>query len=471
MPVDTTVVRDVVVVVPGIMGSELVDHENRPVWAVSAGALIHAIRTLGKSLQNLQLPEGIGDNEPDDPKKQMKPTRLIDSLHVIPGLWSPITGYDGLLNFLRSSRFHLIEKKAGAHDGRIPNLIPFPYDWRLSNVFNAKRLAKEAIDALDQWRKQPGMGDAKLVLICHSMGGLIAQYFAEKLGGAEIIRSIITIGTPHRGALNSLATLVNGLEPKIGPLRLSLTEFARSLPSIYQLLPQYNCVVTEGGRVSLGQASCPNLNGKMLNDAFEFHQAIGDKTPSAYVLHKVVGIRQPTATTVRIISGKAVVDEEIDGRNQGGDGTVPFMAAEPLIGYGSNVQYVAGQHGELQDTRSLKDLVDGILTAQDIVRQASQQAGFGVEMEEIWSDQEPLILRVRDADDERLLVKVQDEKGASVKLQDGSRFVQAIPVSKGVANLGRLPEGGYSAMVYSSRPGGPRTVTKPFLVINEDVEP
>ena len=32
--------RDVVVVIPGIMGSELVDAEGRPVWAVRAGALM-----------------------------------------------------------------------------------------------------------------------------------------------------------------------------------------------------------------------------------------------------------------------------------------------------------------------------------------------------------------------------------------------------------------------------------------------
>ena len=62
MAIDPTIVRDVVIVVPGIMGSDLVDADGRQIWSVSAGALANAIRTLGKSLRRLQLPAGIGDN-------------------------------------------------------------------------------------------------------------------------------------------------------------------------------------------------------------------------------------------------------------------------------------------------------------------------------------------------------------------------------------------------------------------------
>lgn len=166
MAIDPTSVRDVVIVVPGIMGSELVDAKGHRIWSVSAGALANAVRTLGKSLRQLQLPADIGDNPPDD---CVRATALLTSLHVIPGLWSPITGYDGLLVFLRSPRFRLVE--ADPRDRRvIPNLIPFPYDWRLSNRFNGRLLARVAVDALERWRAQPGMGEAKLVLICHSMG-------------------------------------------------------------------------------------------------------------------------------------------------------------------------------------------------------------------------------------------------------------------------------------------------------------
>ena len=460
MAIETTTVRDVVIVVPGIMGSELIDASGQPVWSVSAGALANAVRTLGKSLRRLQLPAGVGDNAPGD---GIRATALLNSLHVVPGLWSPITGYDGLLDFLGSTRFNLVEAKPGNSE-IIPNLIPFPYDWRLSNRFNGRLLAHVAVDALERWRTQAGMGEAKLVLICHSMGGLIARWFAEQEGGAELIRALITIGTPHRGALKALIHLVNGLEPGIGPLRIPLTEFARSLPALYQMLPQYDCLDTDTGRIGLAQGHCPGLDPTMLADAVAFHKAIAGSDVLPYVLHKVVGIRQPTPTTARLAGAQVVPSVDIDGQNQGGDGTVPRLSAEPVAGRGREVHAIADQHGELQGTRSLCDLVDGILSREEIIWQAAEPAdGYGVEMAEVWSVGQELRLQVSGQSNRRLLVTTKDEKG---RLVTGPE-----PVSPdGTVSLGRLPEGGYRAVVSSSSPGGPLPVTKPILVLDPDGE-
>jgi pimeloyl-ACP methyl ester carboxylesterase len=459
MTFETTVVRDVVIVVPGIMGSELVDATGRPVWSVSAGALANAVRTLGKSLRRLQLPDGIGDNSPDD---GIRAKALLKSLHVVPGLWSPITGYDGLMAFLSSARFHLVEVQPGNH-GLIPNLIPFPYDWRLSNRFNGRLLARVAVDALERWRSQSGMEDAKLVLVCHSMGGLVARWFAEREGGAELIRAIITIGTPFRGSLKALTHLVNGLEPGVGPLRIPLTEFARSLPALYQLLPQYDCLITDNGRTGLVAGRCPGLDTTMLADAIAFHKAIEGHDALPYALHKVVGIRQPTPTTAWLSCGKIIPSVEMDGQNQGGDGTVPRLSAEPVAGRGREVHEIADQHGELQGTRSLLDLVDGILSREEIIWQAAPTEGFGVEMADVWSTHQEPGLQVSVLQDWRLLAAVEDETGRQV--------VGPIPVSaKGRADFGRLPEGGYRAVVTSSNPGGPSPVGKPFLVLDPDKE-
>src|SRR4051812_43807637 len=41
--------------------------------------------------------------------------------------------------------------------------------------------------------------DQKVNLVGHSMGGLDARYLASKLGFADRIASITTIGTPNRG--------------------------------------------------------------------------------------------------------------------------------------------------------------------------------------------------------------------------------------------------------------------------------
>ena len=458
MSVDPTVVQDVVVVVPGIMGSELADRNETLVWSVTEGrrAVAMAIRTLGRSLKDLKLPDGIGDDHPGD---GVKARGLVPSLHVIPGMWSPITGYSETLNFLRSHRFHLVEPEPREPD-IIPNFISFPYDWRLSNRYNGRLLARVATNALERWRRQPGMAQAKLILICHSMGGLVARWFAEQEGGAELIRSIITIGTPHRGAANAIETLVNGLDPCFGPLHLDLSDFVRSCPAVYQLLPTYKCVVVEGGeRVDLLSAGAPGLNRAMLEDAAAFHASLTTTERPNYLLHKVVGIRQPTATTVRFVDGSARLSKMIDGQSQGGDGTVPRLAAQPLEGWDSEVYEVADQHGHLQVSTSLLDLVNGIITRTEVIRQGVGMDSFGVEMADVWTTAERPVLRVTDVGIRRLVLKVLDEAGTQV---GKDRRVE----SDGTADLGDLPEGGYRAFVTSTQPGGPTPVTKPFVVFD-----
>ncbi|HEY9723315.1 MAG TPA: alpha/beta fold hydrolase [Oscillatoriaceae cyanobacterium] len=48
-------------------------------------------------------------------------------------------------------------------------------------------------------RMQDATGDAQVDLVCHSMGGLAARYYARHLDGARQLRRLITIATPHRG--------------------------------------------------------------------------------------------------------------------------------------------------------------------------------------------------------------------------------------------------------------------------------
>ena len=42
---------------------------------------------------------------------------------------------------------------------------------------------------------------AEIVVVGHSMGGMVARYFVEKLGYEEQVDSILTFGSPHQGTL------------------------------------------------------------------------------------------------------------------------------------------------------------------------------------------------------------------------------------------------------------------------------
>lgn len=105
---------DLVVVLPGILGSTLIK-DGKLVWAPSAGAVLQAVRTFGRSLTELQLPPGIGDAHPDD---GVEPVSLMPDLHAIPGIWTPIKGYDRLLYRLRSLQ----------QRGEIGEVLPVAYE-------------------------------------------------------------------------------------------------------------------------------------------------------------------------------------------------------------------------------------------------------------------------------------------------------------------------------------------------------
>ena len=256
----------------------------------------------------------------------------------------------------------------------VPNpeqqFFKFPYDWRASN-----RWAAEALDAfirpkLHDWCRGPGGSDAKLWLVCHSMGGLVGRYFLEHLGGANITRHLITIGTPHRGAPKALNALVNGLG--LGPLDFS--RVIRSFASTYELLPQYPVVrVGAGDDAPLARAAdffnlgsvlpvpmaagdplplpadlrpLPHIDPARLHDALKFHAAIrqpviermerGEEAP--YKISCFFNRRQSTPQSARWLADVlAMSDDALTPvpTNNGkafhrGDGTVPGPSAVPI---------------------------------------------------------------------------------------------------------------------------------------------
>lgn len=52
---------------------------------------------------------------------------------------------------------------------------------------------------------QQETGCQKIILICHSMGGLAASYYSEHLDTANLVQAIINIGTPFHGSKLSVA--------------------------------------------------------------------------------------------------------------------------------------------------------------------------------------------------------------------------------------------------------------------------
>jgi pimeloyl-ACP methyl ester carboxylesterase len=121
-------------------------------------------------------------------------------------------------------------------DGAEQRVVTFPYDWRRDLFDTAMALA----DALDRVH---AAGASQVLLVAHSMGGLICRLLLEADTWKDrpwfaSIDQFIAIGTPHLGAPLALGRIL-GVDAALG---ISGKDFAwlannEAFPSAYQLLP------------------------------------------------------------------------------------------------------------------------------------------------------------------------------------------------------------------------------------------
>lgn len=449
-------IHDVVVVLPGIMGSTLRDRDGDEVWGTSLGSIVKSVLTRGKAIKRLELPAGIGDEPAPD---GVVAGSLMPDIHVIPGIWSVSIGYERLLGWFRDT-FDVIEEDP-AHPDRVANFVPFPYDWRLSNRASAIALRTRIEPVLERFRSQPGHEDARLIFVGHSMGGLVARYYVDVLGGHEVTRKVITLGTPHRGALNALENLINGVSKGVGPFKLDLTTLARSLPALYQLLPEYACIESTNGLRKTTEMTLPDLAVADLEDAMRFHEQLrAAGAVGAYDSHPIIARTQPTSTTARLVNGRVESVRTIEDRDEGGDGTVPRLSAIP---YGVTpddaiIRYIKDKHGALPANEPVLTELEGILTAREVI---ARDVGYdiGVLLDDISIAGEPLEVTIEAESD--LVVD------AVLCAQNGSVVERATAVDHGddsySADFSDVAPGAYVLEV--SVRGSAGTVSNPLVVL------
>ena len=378
---------DVVVLLPGILGSVL-RRDGHDVWAPSGGAVWRALRSLGRSLHDLEL--GADNPQVDDLGDGVTATRLVPDVHLVPGLW----GIDGYTRIKRTiaARFDVIEGQ---------NWFDFPYDWRRDNRVAARQLLEHAPRWLRDWRSHSGNSDAKLVIVAHSMGGLVATHYLEVLGGWQDTRCLVTFGTPFRGSLNALDFLTNGFKKGIGPVGLDLTRLLRSLTSVYQLLPRYPCVDTGSGSLRrIGEiADLPGVDQGRAAAALRFHldidRVIEERGGIGGAIHPIVGILQPTLQSAVVSDGKVSLLRSYEGNDHGGDGTVPRPSATPvaLSDQGREI-FVADRHASIQNRDGALTQLSGILSAKPTARFRSDERGMSLDIDDLYLRDEPISFTV-----------------------------------------------------------------------------
>lgn len=229
-----------VIVIPGILGSELINSKTgQTIWPSAFRA----------STEGLPINPNLEANRDDlVPGKILETVRLAK---ILPEVYV----YRDLLEALRRyAGYREASWDDPGVDGDRDTFYVFAYDWRRDNVANARELVQR-MQRLKQRLQRP---DLKFNIVAHSMGGLIARY-AAMYGDADLppddvaihptwlgaahISKIVMIGTPNEGSSDAFATLVEGYSITEGlrrrvPLLNKLTaEDAARSPSVFQILP------------------------------------------------------------------------------------------------------------------------------------------------------------------------------------------------------------------------------------------
>ena len=250
--------RNPVIVIPGILGSRLVDDPSREiVWGEFSDQAIDPNTERGAKLFSLPMNPG----QPlDDLHSNVRVDGTLSELKVkILGIPFQIDAYREILTALGvggyadpDHKLHQVNYGKGHF-----TCFEFAYDWRRDNAENARRLhefilEKKSYVEGERIKRYGTSEPVRFDLVAHSMGGLLARYYlmygpAElpadgtppvlTWSGAQHVDRLVQVGPPNAGSARALLDLVQGV--KFSKL---LPEYDAALwgtmPAAYQLLPR-----------------------------------------------------------------------------------------------------------------------------------------------------------------------------------------------------------------------------------------
>jgi pimeloyl-ACP methyl ester carboxylesterase len=232
-----------IIFIPGIIGSELVAQPSgEKLWP----------ELFPKDKDVLALP--IDSTTLSENRDDVVESRVIESTQLVK--FMPEIGvYEALFKALENhGGYRRGDIDAPAPDGDRDTYYLFDYDWRRDNVESARKLSRKIAEI----KRRTNRPDLRFDIIAHSMGGLIARYFAmygdgDVLGdgqprpdwrGAQSIGRLALIGTPNAGSMDAFRTLIYGYsitganKPRVNPFKSLGRVTVFTMPSVYQLMPR-----------------------------------------------------------------------------------------------------------------------------------------------------------------------------------------------------------------------------------------
>lgn len=302
------------------------------------------------------------------------------------------------------------------------DVVFFPYDWRMSNSTTASKLATFIDD----------QGYNEVVLVAHSMGGLVASYYLRTAAHRNLVDKLITIGTPYLGSPKGVyvmetGKLVDGWTGIVA--NIGIKQVANNFPATYQLFPterSFTNYIKRGSTTLSGYDSTTNFlktlswakksNGSVktfFTTAENFHALLVSGSThytdlSSVDTYRVVGRNQDTISTV-IYTANGEYDDII--LTNSGDGTVTTKSARNNSTV-KPIKYVSDEHLALvsnQDTIDyVVDVINGVSTYATTVDSMVNENDRG------W---------LMGFDNKRITIQLSNLKDVNIMTGDGENIV------------------------------------------------
>ena len=316
------VLREPVIIVPGIMGSRL----NRVSDGEEVWPNIIKMSTPFND-KDAYLNELILNNDgQEDVARKMDPSEVLEEVSF------KIIYKDLIDNFLQSG--YILDT----------NFFTVPYDWRLDLASSTQRLDLVVKMAI------ANSPTGKVNIIAHSLGGLLVKEYLNQTTSTNFIDKLILAGAPEMGSPGAFKALTFGdnFGFTLGdPFDILNQERAKiisqNMPAVYQLLPSRAYLENIGGYIADYASStlglldyeqskafmlrdpANNRNATLLTSADVFHQTLDAQSfnLSSSSVYRIVGCQNPkTIGHIRIYA-----DGKFDPYPIDGDGTVPLESA------------------------------------------------------------------------------------------------------------------------------------------------
>lgn len=305
-----------IIIIPGIMGSELQLNQYK-IWPPNIAAYWKGINVIVEKL-------GETDNA------QIQSVKALDRY------------YKELINYA---------KDLG------DDIKVFHYDWRLNN-FNH----------IDKLKQIINLNADEVIIIAHSMGGIIAKLFLTSNVDSKIIGKVsqlITLGTPWNGAVEAYTYLKYGFGIRF--VRGIFKSIIPNYESIYQLLP--NKFYVEQNKDSFGYGYLNNEDWEHIcNDYYipilkahnlefnnvlgEFYNAMSLELPQSIIHNEIIGYGIPTLSSIHY------EELTVKGKYGNGDGTVPLYSSMSKT---PHKHFIKCKHSKLPSNKEVLKILKSII--------------------------------------------------------------------------------------------------------------